>query len=101
MKDCEAIYDEQVYPLMTQIIEICQQNEMSLFASFKLNDSPLYCTTYVYDEADGEDSLHSRCRALINNTAAFTMTFTSSPHEELPSSLSEATKEDSPVLEER
>lgn len=34
IKDNEKVYDEQIAPLMTQIIEICQKNEIPIFATF-------------------------------------------------------------------
>lgn len=45
--DLEAVYDEKVYPLMKQIIDICQEHQMPFVASFQ----------YV---SDGEDD-HGLC----------------------------------------
>jgi hypothetical protein len=50
MYDKEKIYDEQIYPLMDQIIKICKENNIGMFASYFLKDKDgehddLYCTT--------------------------------------------------------
>lgn len=42
----EEIYDEQIAPLMTKIIEICKENKIGLHSSFKLSneyDEEVYC----------------------------------------------------------
>lgn len=48
----EAIYDEQIAPLMTQIINICESNGLQMVASFALidedpnfQDKPMVCTS--------------------------------------------------------
>ena len=45
----EAIYDAQIAPLMTQIINICFMNGIPMLASFQLSvgDDPLYCSTVL------------------------------------------------------
>lgn len=35
----EKIYDEQISPLMTQIIKICKENDIGMFASVEISDS--------------------------------------------------------------
>ena len=50
MADYESIYDEKIAPLMTQMIDICKENGISMFADFKLKDETdeeesYYCTT--------------------------------------------------------
>ncbi len=52
----EQIYDEQISPLMTQIIEICRANGISMIASFAIaseTDSDLRCTTHLLDGNGG------------------------------------------------
>ncbi len=44
MEDKEAIYDEQISPLMAQLIEVCQRNEVPMFASFQYSDEG-FCTS--------------------------------------------------------
>ena len=52
MYNKEKIYDEQIYPLMTQIIEICKNNGINMLASYYLiketeTNDDLYCTTFI------------------------------------------------------
>lgn len=47
----ENVYDELVNPLMTQIIKICQENEIAFVANFELDDD-LRCTTVIPAGAD-------------------------------------------------
>lgn len=52
----EQIYDEQVAPLMTQIIEICRNGGISMIASFAIaseTDPDLRCTTHLHDGDGG------------------------------------------------
>lgn len=44
MKDKENIYDEKIAPLMTQIIDICKENQLPFFASFQYADND-FCTS--------------------------------------------------------
>jgi hypothetical protein len=59
----ERIYDEQISPLMMQIIALCKEHKINAFADFSLGleadedaerfDEPLFCTTALpVDEAD-------------------------------------------------
>ena len=32
--DLEAVYDEQIAPLMAQVIELCQEHQLPVIASF-------------------------------------------------------------------
>lgn len=34
----EIIYDERIFPLMTQIIDLCKDANISVFANFELDD---------------------------------------------------------------
>ena len=47
--DVEKIYDEQIAPLMSQIIKIAKEHEMPFVASFQLtsdqDEGPLMCTS--------------------------------------------------------
>jgi len=50
MYDKEQIYDEQISPLMSQIIDICSDNGIQILASFLLKESvddegQQFCTT--------------------------------------------------------
>ena len=44
MEDKEAIYDEQIAPLMTQLLEICQREGVPMFASFQYSEDG-FCTS--------------------------------------------------------
>jgi hypothetical protein len=67
MESKEIIYDEQIAPLMAQIIEICKQNEIPMFAEFQYSDSD-FCTTCIYPDVDGRNvttalyNILSQCR---------------------------------------
>ena len=49
--DLEAVYDAEIAPLMTQIIEICHKHKLPMFATFLCMNDPddsgddLACTT--------------------------------------------------------
>ena len=53
--DKEKIYDEQIFPLMSQIIGICKENKINMVSSFQLrsgleengdeNEGDFCCTT--------------------------------------------------------
>ena len=49
--DLEHIYDTEIAPLMSRIIEICKANNLPMFATFVYangeDDGEDYCTTYV------------------------------------------------------
>lgn len=52
MYDKKAIYDEQIAPLMDQIANICQENDIQMLANFALKEAvddegPLLCMTCV------------------------------------------------------
>ena len=49
----EQAYDEKIFPLMTQIIEICTDHGIAMIASFALSteeDAGPCCTTCLKDE---------------------------------------------------
>ena len=59
----EQIYDEQIYPLMDQIVGICQERGIAMFASFAIpNDDKkhLKCTTHLPDGNGEFDRLFVR-----------------------------------------
>lgn len=52
--DKESIYDEQISPLMKEIIRICKEHKIAMLAEFALGyqdgcDSQLKCTTTLLD----------------------------------------------------
>lgn len=49
----EEVYDNEISPLMAQIIEICQESNIAMVASFAIpteEDEGLRCTTHLSDE---------------------------------------------------
>lgn len=56
----ESVYDEKISPLMSQIIAICQEHKINMFATFALDVDPetdniLKCTTALaIDESEAE-----------------------------------------------
>ncbi len=52
--DKEGIYDEQISPLMAQIIAICKQNGIPVFASFVYAPEK-FCTTHIPAPTESEE----------------------------------------------
>jgi hypothetical protein len=52
--DLEAVYDEQIQPLMEKIVAICKEHKLPVFASFLYANDPEgdadFCTTNVMPE---------------------------------------------------
>jgi hypothetical protein len=80
--DSEAVYDEQISPLMTQIIAICKRHRIPMLASFQYSgeldpSSPGMCTTRIPFAGESE-----RFRQAVDviypapTVAAFTITTT-------------------------
>jgi hypothetical protein len=49
----EAVYDEQISPLMAQIIAICKEHKIPMLADFDISgeeDDGLRCTTFLLDD---------------------------------------------------
>jgi hypothetical protein len=57
----EAVYDEKIAPLMSQIIAICKEHEIPMVATFQYatfdEGGPAYCTTTL---PNGRASEHIR-----------------------------------------
>jgi len=71
MYNKENIYDEQICPLMTQIIDICKNNGINMIASYYLieeteNNDDLYCTTFIPGEKQCQ-KLDNAYNVLFNN----------------------------------
>lgn len=79
----EQIYDEEIQPLMEKILKICQNNKISVLASFhtpNLEDPDLMCTSALLGE-DGDAYQTPVClrraySALFKNTSGLTAAFT-------------------------
>ncbi len=55
MVNKEQIYDEQISPLMTDIIAVCKKHKIAFLASFAIpndDDTDLRCTTALYESRD-------------------------------------------------
>ena len=50
MIDKEKVYDEEIFPLMEKIIDICNNHEIPLFTTFQYNDDG-FCTTCATKES--------------------------------------------------
>lgn len=56
----ERIYDDQISPLMAQIIKVCRDNNINMATTFSLDfdeeaEETLFCTTVIpIDESDEE-----------------------------------------------
>lgn len=64
----EQIYDDQISPLMRQIIQICKDNGIAMMADFAIptdEDDGLRCTSLLPDETGENDPLHRDCNAHI------------------------------------
>lgn len=62
----EKIYDEQINPLMAQVIELCQKNGIAMVASFAVpndDDPNIRCTSHLADET-GAYPFADACRLL-------------------------------------
>lgn len=49
--DLEDVYDEEIAPLMTKIIEVCKKHELPMLCSFQFEHSetqgPGFCTSFI------------------------------------------------------
>ena len=71
----ETIYDDQISPLMKQIIEICKEHGIAMMASFDIahdgegpngeDCSNLVCNTLLPDENERHNELFVQANALI------------------------------------
>ncbi len=63
--DLEKIYDDQINPLMAQIIKIAQEHDMPFVFSFQLTDDedeegPLMCTSCLLPEGCDEKLVQAK-----------------------------------------
>lgn len=84
----EAIYDEQIAPLMAQIIAICKEHKIANLCSFDLGPDPdedgvhLACTTAMLsDEFEPDDRHLAALREIYQQPSflAFTITTKEQP----------------------
>ena len=48
----EQVYDEQINPLMAQVIAICKEHKIATICTFSLDDLLLCSTTLLKEETD-------------------------------------------------
>ena len=74
----EVVYDEQISPLMTKIIALCNEHKISMVADFALDadedGEPLYCSTMIFDaKVDPEAAKKfAKIKHLMSPQPAFT-----------------------------
>lgn len=89
--DLEKIYDEQIAPLMAQIIKIAHEHDMPFVASFQLTgdedeEGPLFCTSANTPEGCEEKLVQAR-NILYAPTSATTLTLTTRNAEGIVTSI--------------
>lgn len=84
----EAVYDEQIAPLMDQIIALCKEHKINMVADFSLGydpkaDETLFCTTAMPsvdpDDERGVEQMMRAYEAIKPQQRLFAFTITSKP----------------------
>lgn len=79
--DLEQVYDSQIAPLMEQIISVCKEHKMPMFATFfyKSDEEDDYtCTTNLFfDERPNNEKLRQLEPMMRRRPGFFAMTITS------------------------
>ncbi len=80
MKTKEEIYDEEIFPLMGKILEICKENKISMVSSYQLDetDDPLFCTSFLKYEGCTAKIINARNALQKPEFSFFTITTTTS-----------------------
>ncbi len=78
-KSREAVYDEQISPLMAQVISIAKQHGISLIFSAQLDadedgENPLHCSTWI-PQADTSNALKDAAKVIYNGYIAIPKTY--------------------------
>jgi hypothetical protein len=68
VKDLEQVYDEQILPLMRQILDICKEHEMPMVASFNYQDEML-CTSAILPKESAPECLKRALRIIQGDDA--------------------------------
>lgn len=83
----EAVYDQQIAPLMSQIIALCKEHKINMVADFSLGydveaDQTLFCTTALPkvdpDDEKGVERMMRAYEALKPQPQLFAFTIMSS-----------------------
>ena len=94
IKDNEDVYDNQISPLMAQIIAICKEHEIPMVAMFQyaseVDGCPGHCSTTI--PFDGQSEKIKRANIVVqpDRPVAITETITTSPAPTSVSSFFEA-----------
>ena len=69
--DLEAAYDNEISPLMTQVIALCHKHKMPMFATFNYGydadeTRADYCTTLMVEAPDGDNLAMGKMRPLMD-----------------------------------
>ncbi len=73
----EEIYDEQINPLMSQIIAICKEHKIAIVCSFSLDhEERLTCTTALLDDEFDPPESMLRCLSILKPQPAPTLMMT-------------------------
>lgn len=95
--DKEKVYDEQISPLMTQIIQVCRDHKIQMLASFHLreeigdpdlDDKPeherdLVCSTYLqFDNVSFNKKIKHACSIIYQQPSFMSMMITTRPTNE-------------------
>ena len=71
----EEIYDNEIYPLMSKIIEVCQREKIAMLASFSIptDENPhMKCTTALVSEKYGDQpQLKKAVEVIVANPETF------------------------------
>lgn len=70
----EQVYDEQIFPLMAKIVDICQENKIALIASFHTpNDeaADMLCTTALLKDQHDPPDIFNQMYRLLNPPTLF------------------------------
>jgi hypothetical protein len=73
MYDKEKIYDEKIFPLMGEIIDICKKSDIQmLFSCYLKTDEfgDMNCTTYLRSEEQNCDSLEDAFKVIRHGYVA-------------------------------
>jgi hypothetical protein len=67
MYDKEQIYDEKIFPLMKEVIEICKENDIQMLFSCYLKtdeNGNMNCTTYLPSKEQNCDNLQDAIKVI-------------------------------------
>lgn len=80
MQDKEKVYDEQIFPLMAKIIEVCKAHEIPMAATFQYCEDERCTSTLPFPHATTE--MTAIQRAMQPRHAAFAMAITETDQED-------------------